>query len=409
MFQLQRYRQIFRNKAFRLFWFGFTLSTMGDVAARVALTWFVFELTNSSQALGLLALTYTGPVIISGLFIGSLLDRFDRRTVMIVDNLFRGIIMLLIPLLHFFGLLALWHVYLASFVYGSLVMISLAGSPALLPDLVDEDELDTANALETLSYTLSSVAGPLFAGFLIPLIGAPFVVMLDALSYLLFAVLLMLMVIPQHAKPIATIENEAEKVDYRLADAGRLLFKNPILLSTTLMFMAVNLGFGAFLVLLPIISTNVLNGGSGLYGTLLGVLAIGELISSILAGTIDLPIASGKRIGLAQVLSGLTLSLLLINFSIPMAIISMFLFGIFSAPLTIWAQTLRMKIIPAALRGRTFALLRTLMQSTNPAGGMFGGFMLPLLGMPVLVALSATIIGIPGLIGLRIRALREAK
>ena len=96
------------------------------------------------------------------------------------------------------------------------------------------------------------------------------------------------------------------------------------------------------------------------------------------------------------------------GFNIPIAIISMALFGFCSAPLTIWAQTLRMKIIPAALRGRTFALLRMLMQSTNPAGGMVGGFLLPLLSFPVMIGLSAGVIALAGFIGLQVRPLREA-
>jgi len=406
MIQVQRYQQIFRFRAFRLFWIGFTFSALGDVATRVALTWFVFEKTNSSQALGLLALTYTGPIILSGLVVGSVLDRFDRRTVMMVDNLIRGTIMALIPLLHVLGLLALWHVYLASLVYGSLVMVSLAGSPALVPDLIDEEHLATANALETLSYTLSSVLGPLLAGFLIPIIGAPRVVLLDAASYFFFAFMLLRM--PATTRKLHTPTTSGTPPAYRLADAGRLLLHNPILLSTTLMFMAVNLGFGAFLVVLPVFSTNILHGGSELYGTLLGALALGELASSILAGTLDLPLSLGKLIAIAQTLTGVALALLLVGFTIPIALFSMALFGFVSAPLTIWAQTLRMKIIPAALRGRTFALLRMLMQSTNPAGGMFGGFLLPLLSMPVLVALAAAVITIPGLLGLQVRQLREA-
>lgn len=86
----------------------------------------------------------------------------------------------------------------------------------------------------------------------------------------------------------------------------------------------------------------------------------------------------------------------------------MILFGFVSAPLTIWAQTLRMKIIPSALRGRTFALLRMLMQSTNPAGGVVAGFLLPLLSFPIMIVLSASVIAIPGLLGYQVRELRDA-
>jgi hypothetical protein len=68
-----------------------------------------------------------------------------------------------------------------------------------------------------------------------------------------------------------------------------------------------------------------------------------------------------------------------------------------------------MKIIPSDLRGRTFALLRMLMQSTNPAGGMIGGFILPLLSIPLMLIVCAATIGIPGLLGLQVRQLREVR
>src|SRR5690349_899526 len=122
----ERYEQIFRHRSFRLFWGGFTFSVLGDTISRVALTWFVYQTTRSAEALGWLMLCYTGPVIVGGLVAGPLLDRFDRRTVMVVDNLVRGVAVALIPLLYALGLLALWHIYLVAAVYGALMMISLA-------------------------------------------------------------------------------------------------------------------------------------------------------------------------------------------------------------------------------------------------------------------------------------------
>ena len=88
--------------------------------------------------------------------------------------------------------------------------------------------------------------------------------------------------------------------------------------------------------------------------------------------------------------------------------IGLFLLGFFSAPLTIWAQTLRMQVIPSDLRGRTFALLRTLMQGATPLGGALAGFLLPALGIPVMVLVSALVIGLPGIVGLQVSELRSA-
>ncbi len=121
-----------------------------------------------------------------------------------------------------------------------------------------------------------------------------------------------------------------------------------------------------------------------------------------------LPAALGTLICLAQMLSGAVLLVVLASGTIWGAAIGLALYGMCSAPLTIWAQTLRMRIIPERLRGRAFALLRTLMQSGTPLGGALGGVLLPLLGIPAMIALSVCIVGAPGLFGLQVKELREA-
>lgn len=400
--QVGKYRDIFRFASFRWFWLGFAFSAVGDAMTQVALIWFVYQSTHSSQAVGWLLLCYTGPVVLGGLVAGSLLDRFDRRTVMLLDNTLRGSAVALIPLLYFLGHLALWHLYLVAIVYGCLMMISLAGGPTLILALLPERHLATANALETLGYTLSGVLGPPLAGVLIARFGAPSVLVIDALSYALFA--LALSRIHFLSEPI-TPEPGVVK-GYRLQDAVSLLLKNPILLSTTLMFITFNVGEGFLSVWLPLFADRALQGGPELYGVLLGVLAGGAVVGSILAGSFVFPFSLGVLICLAQVLSGISLSLVLLGPNRWWTMVGLALLGLFSAPLTIWAQTLRMQIIPEQIRGRTFALLRTLMQSAGPLASGAAGMGLPILGIPMMIGFSAIFMGIPGVFGYGVKSLR---
>ncbi|MBI1801043.1 MAG: MFS transporter [Chloroflexi bacterium] len=399
-----RYRQIFQSRPFSWFWSGFTFSALGDAMTRVALTWFVWETTHSATALGWLMLCYTGPILVGGFVAGPLLDRFDRRRVMIADSLVRGVAVASVPLLNAAGLLALWHVYLVAAVYGALMMISLAGGPSLIPSIVRREQLATANALETLSFTLAGVVGPVAAGLLIGWIGAPNVVIADALSYFTFAFALV------RARPAEETgpTRPAGAPPYGMKDAVRLLLTNPMLFATTFMFMAYNIGGGILSVWLPILSDQTLGGGAELYGGLLGALALGEVSSALLVGGGAFALGLGTLICMAQTLSGASLVIVLAGRSAAVAAVGLFFFGAFSAPLTIWAQTLRMQVIPAELRGRTFALLRTLMQGGNPIGGALGGLLLPVLGVPAMVLLSALVIGAPGMLGYQVKGLREA-
>jgi MFS family permease len=402
---LSHYREVFKGHSFRRFWVGYTVSILGDSMTRVALTWFVFEETGSAEALGLLTVAYTAPVFIGGLLAGVILDRFDRRLVMTLDNLLRGVVVLLVPILFALDSLSLWYVYIVAAVYGLLMMVPLAGGPSIVPSLVQEQHLDTANALETLSFTLSNVVGPPIAGFLIAQVGAPNVLILDALSYFLFAAVLLRIRIPPQGDPHGTLTSGGSS---GLRAAARLLLGDSVLLSTTLMFMAFNIGLGAMLVWLPIYSDQIGNGGSEIYGLLLGFLAVGEVASSFLAGGFTAPWPVGSLIAGAQLLAGASLGLLLLGPDFLWIIPGLFLLGFFSAPLTIWAQTLRMQIIPDHLRGRTFALLRTLMQGAIPIGGAAAGFLVPALGISGVIALSCAVTGLPGIVGFRIKSLRTA-
>ena len=403
--QLNSYRDIFRHRNFLAFWSGFTVSSIGDSLTRVALTWLVFEETRSAQALGMLTIAYTAPILLGGFFAGPLLDRFSPRRVMIVDNLIRGVVFALIPILSAAGRLEVWHIYIFAAIYGFLMMISLAGGPTLIPSIVKKEQLDTANALETLSYTLSSVIGPPLAGLLIVWMGTANVIILDALSYFIFVLVLLGMTVraPEYPAP----KDEAH-ASYGIMEAVKMMLGNKVILSTTLMFMAANVGFGALTVFLPLVSNQIAKDSAEVFGVLLGAMALGEVLSAWLAGSLSMKVSLGKRIAFAQIFSGASLALLLIGATFWAVTMGLFLLGFFSAPLTIWAQTLRMQVIPPDLRGRTFALLRTLMQGATPLGGALAGFLIPVVGMQWMIGLSSLVIGAPGLAGMRVTELREA-
>ena len=393
------YRQVFASPGFRRFWLGFTASAFGDAMSQTALVWFVYSETASPRAVGALMFAYSAPILVGGLLAGPLLDRFDRRRAMLADNLVRGAAFALVPLLHWAGALALWHVYLTAAIYGFLMMISLAGGPALVPSLVRPEHLATANALEILAFTLGRVVGPALAGALLPTVGAPAILALDAVTYLVFALMLARIEAPPQpaARPAGT---------GGLGPALRLLTGHPVLLATTVMFMTYNLGAGALGVWLPVLADRVLGGGPGLYGGLLACMAIGEVAASLAAGRWRPPMPLGAAICLAQVVTGLALlgvlAAALAGTGIAGVGAALVVWGAATAPLTIWAQTLRMRIIPEPLRGRAFALLRTIM------GALAAGLLLPLIGVPAMIGLSAVLAGAPGAPGSHVRALREA-
>jgi MFS family permease len=106
---VNRYRATLAHRDFRLLWSGMTLSALGDSMSLVALLWLVYQASGSAGQLGWFVVAYTAPVAVGGLVAGSILDRFDRRAVLLADNLIRGAAFAVVPLLYHAGALAPWH------------------------------------------------------------------------------------------------------------------------------------------------------------------------------------------------------------------------------------------------------------------------------------------------------------
>lgn len=397
------YFSLLSNRRFLAFWSGFTISATGDAMTRVALVWYVLGKTGSSEALGLLTFCSTAPVILGGLVAGWVLDRFDRRTVLIADSTFRALVVMSVPVADAVGLLTLPHVYAVALVHGFLMMIPLAGVPAILPSLVPAERLGAANALEILGYTISAMMGAPIAGLLIGRIGAPGVLWLDGASYVTFAVLLTTVRLALHDAPAAAATSSG---GYRPALA--LLVSQPILLATTLMYLVLNIGSGALLVWLPLWAASV-GGGADLYGRLLGVFALGQLASATAAGFLPATAPQGRLICLALAAAGLAVAPFASAAPLPVLFACMATYGAAYAPLTILGQTLRMRLIPPELRGRSFALLRMLMQSGNPVGGMAAGLLVPLTGLPATILATSLLALGPAVAGALVTPFRRAR
>ena len=393
------YLRLLRNRRYRLVWGGDALSILGDGAAWVALSWTAYQVNESATDVGALLVAYTAPVLVGGPLVGVLLDRFDRRRLLVADNVVRGAAMGAVPLLYAADALELWHLYVAAALYGLLKMFPLAGIPSLIPDLVEDDELDAANAMESLAYMLGSVVGPALGGALLAFVDGPYVLALDAFTYLAFAGALVA------AGPI-----EADVVDAPpvrgLRPALALVLRTPIVLATTVMFMLANVGEGLVTVLLPIF-IGELGAGATAYGALLAVAAAAGVGGAAFAGATGGRIPYGRAIAAGQLLAGLTLAPLVAEPPLALAFAAVSASWLFLGPLTVWAQTVRMRVIPPELRGRVFGLLRTAMQGTLPLGGALAPPLVATGGVPLGFAAAVAVIAVPGLVGLFLPALRQ--
>lgn len=381
--------------AFRRVWIGATVSAAGDAASWIALV--ALALGTPHASIAVLAICYTAPVAVGGLAAGWALDRFDRRRLVIADAMARAAVFALIPLAFALnqghGGVPLPLIDAVAAVYGLLKMISLAGFPALIPQLVDDSQLSRANALEGASYGLASLTGAGLAGLVIGAFGhegAIGLVAADAISYLAFAALL------RTVRPRPIPRAEASRTASSLAAVLRLVLRRPVLRTITAMFALFNIGEGMLLVFLPHRSASIGLGPGG-YGYLVAALTGGELVAAALLARWNWRHALVPSILVGQ-LAAAVIVLALIIPAAASTIVAMSALGFVSAPMTAWAQTLRMREAPAAMHGRLFGMLRTAMQATPPIGAAAAAG-LSHFGPSMLIGCVAAVMGLPVLIG----------
>ncbi len=419
---MRRYRDLLRRRDFGLLWSGATVSALGDGMSFVALVWLLIERGGTPTDVGWLAAVYTGPVVVGGVAAGVILDRFDPRRVLALDNTIRGLAVVSIPIASALGGLTTAQLFLVAAVYGLLFMTSVAG----IPRLGEPEELVTANAMESISYGIAGLAGPTIAGVVIALLGAPVVLALDGVTYAIFVACLLAMrrepgrvrvsagPVPASTSgsaPSPTTAGEGRAAEPATALGGgvgpaiRFILAAPAIVTITVMYMCLNTAGGIATVVIPIYARDVLGGGATTYGLLLSALTAGELVGLIAVGAIDWRWPLGRSIAAAALLSGLIQTSMLLYPSLGPMLVILVTWGFAESSLTPWAQTIRMRLIPPELRGRVFALLRTLMQSTRPLGAIVAGFLLSGNGLTAALLAIALLVAVPGAIGLVIPAL----
>lgn len=391
---MKAYLAVLRIADYRLLWIALVLNLLGDGATFAAMAWITVDRAGAA-GLGVLGVCFTLPVLLGGAVVGPLLDRFSRRKLFVYDSVFRAFAVAAIPLLSAFGLLAMWQLYAFATVYGLLKIVPLAGTPAVIPELVPAERLQAATGLEATAMGAANVAGPAIGAALILWIGAVNVLLLDAVTYLVFAVLIMAIKAPL-GRPEPT---QADPRDNRAgwSPVVRLLLRDRFLQFLTIGFALFNISAGALLVVIPWLAKVEYDRGPGILGLMLAVGAAAELVGSIVSGGVKTTRTQMLRIGIFQFLAGATLVLMLPR-ALPWVLAGLVLNSILTSPMTVLGGVVRLTRIPNALRGRAMTLMRTMMAGALPLGSALGGFFLDGGHYPTLIIVVTALAAIPGLL-----------
>jgi MFS family permease len=274
-----RILEALRHRDFRLLWSGQTVSQIGDAAFVVALGWRAFTLTNKASSLGIVLMVESLGLVTTLLIGGVLADRYSRKLLLIGSDLTRAVVIAGLAIVDASGHLSFGLLigFVALHGLGSGLFQPAFGG--IVPLLVDEPHLGSANALVGISRQAAYVVGPAAAGLIYGVAGSSAIFAVDAVSFVVSAALL------AFARPRVYERAPTEPLRRELTTGFRYVADVPWLWITIGTFSLVLLvGFAAFQVLLPKLVRQEWAGGVGAYGLLFALQGIGMVIGSIVLG-----------------------------------------------------------------------------------------------------------------------------
>ncbi len=401
------------NGSFSALWTGQLISLLGDRVNQVALAALVYGTTNSAIAGALTFVAATLPNLLFGPLAGVLVDRWDQKRVLIVSDLLRAGIVLLIPASVSFNVVL---AYPLVFLLTTVSIFFRPARTAVIPRVVREDELVTANSATWMSETLADVIGYPLAGLFVAFLGSALSLAfwLDSISYVASALLVITVVIPPVVRSVGSVAPVPGLAGIRddLAGGWRFLRGEPVLLANTLQAIAGQLTIGATIALAPFYAKVVLRLGSldwtAAYAFIETAIGIGNLLGGFVIGLLGARIAKGRMVIGSYAVYGLAVIGLGLTTNLGLALGMAFAMGVSNMVFIIPTQTLFQERTPGDMIGRVvgfrFSAVFGAMTFAMAASGILGDAV----GVgPVLVVFGVITVA-AGLAGLASRPLREA-
>jgi MFS family permease len=361
---------------FGKFWMGETISNVGSALSLVALPLLVYEQTHSALGLAFAMVTSYLPYALFGLPIGALVDRWDRKRLMVLLDVFQALTLATIPALFLLGRLALWWVYSACFLSTTLKVAFEASQLAAIPSLVSSDQLASANGRMQASLAGAQALGLAIAGSLLVVLPLPTLFYLDAASSLCSAGMLLSIRMRFNARRAWRRARLSEE----MREGLRYVLGHPMLRSLALLLPLVNLFLATVLAQIVLFAEVQYHTSAREISVLYAAGGVGTVLLSLLAGVL------GKRWSFSRVALGalfgmglLVVALSLVPWFWGGALVWAALQGTMVL-FTINANSLRQQITPNHLLGRVISIGRMFAFSALPVGALFGGLLLSLVG-----------------------------
>lgn len=389
-----------RIRDFRLLFGGETISVLGDQFHFVALAWLVLQLTGSGLALGTVLMTAAIPRAIFMLVGGAYSDRLSPRSLMLVSNVIRGVVVAAVAILVLTGRAELWHLYVLAGIFGVVDAFFYPALSTMLPMIVPRQLLAPANAVISGSTQIMGLIGPAAAGIFIALLETGPAFVIDAAS---FGVAALAVFLVRGGRRAAPPDGEAARRPSVLSSIGeglRSAWADPAVRGTLVLIAAFNLAFGGpTSVGIPWLAEERF-GGSAAFGLLFSAWGGGALLGAIIGGSIErVPRFGTVLLSIACVLGvGLALIGLAPTLPVALAIIGPMgvLVGFTNVQYISWLQ----RRVAEELRGRVLSLSMLASVGLVPVSLAAAGALVDFGAATLMYAIAGAIVLVAALAGM---------
>jgi len=362
-------------KYFRIYWLGMFVSLIGTWIQSIALSWLVFQLTNSAFLLGVVGFLSSIPIFVLSLFGGVLADRINKRNILIFTQIAFMLLAFLLAVLTQFKIITAQQIMFIALLNGIIMAFDAPARQSIVVELVGREHLFNAIALNSVAFNSSRIIGPAIAGILVSLIGMSACFYLNGISFL--AVIIALFYI-KYRKGLTQNNNSAFK---DLKEGLIFIRGHRLILALISMVAAVSLFGISYVILMPVFVNDVLDIGVKGLGVLMSSTGIGALIGALSLARLG----DFKYKGRLLISSVFLFSFSLIGFSLSKSyLLSIFILvfiGCTSVVPIALINTLIQVNVPDKFRGRVISLFMITFAGMMPFGSLISGALAQGLGV----------------------------
>lgn len=371
---------------FTIVWAGQLVSVLASSMTQFALTIWAYQETGSATALGIINTSFIVPFLLLSPIAGVMVDRHNRKLMMMVSDLTAVLATGGILVLQAMGILEIWHLYIAAVINGLGNTFQWPAYSAAISTMVPKENYSRANGMMSLVESGPAVLAPIFAGLLLPIISLTGILVIDVVTFFLAILALTLVIIPQ---PEKTIEGQAGSgsILQEALYGFKYIFARRGLLGLLTFFIVLNFVIGLSG---PLFSPFILertNQSSEILGVVTSANAIGAVVGGLLIGLWGGFKKRMNSIFLGEALTGLFLLVVFgLGRSLPVWIIAVVIGGIFPIFTNGASQAIWQSKVAPDVQGRVFSARRMIAWSVGPITPILAGLLADYVTEPAMQA-----------------------